>query len=535
MKMKTLKYSLILPIFIGLGFASIQAQNFDFGEEKVNLFTDRTLFIIGEEIQFTAFLENKNNQSKTLYLELILPDGTSLVSQKHLLVEKQGQGKLEIPQDLSSGTYYLKAYTKYLRNFGTNSFTYLPLKIVNPYIQEFLSGEDQAVLDTLSTADIECKESKAINDNQYLINFTAEDLKGLKNASISIVPSHSFQKTAFKTKGSSVYTPNFFPETRGLSLSGLLVDSVDKQPLAFKEITLSIIDQKNFIPTLSASDGRFYFSLPEITGNHDIFISTKKEANVHPIILVDNDYDTRPISLPTPPFILSNIERSTLLNLAQSYQIKRNYFRKNTEHQLDTFYIPFYGKADNTLYLDKYISLETLEEYFTELPGLVHIKNVKKEKSFTISSPLRDMSFYSPLVLIDMVAVEDYNRILAVSPQGIEKVDIIPHPYVYGNFIYGGIISIRTRKGDFGGISLPKTGLFFNFDFFQAKSSYQMSNDSPLEPDTRNTLFWKTFSLAGKSSLEIKFKKRFSFENYWIIIQGLDKNGAAIRKIFELE
>lgn len=533
--MKTLKYILTLYIFLGLGFGSIQAQSFDFGKEKVHLFTDRTLFISGQEILFAALLENENDQSKILYLELILPDGTSLVSQKHTIANKQYQGKLEIPQDLLSGIYYLKAYTKYMRNFGATSFSYLPLKIVNPYSREFLSGDDNQVLDSLSFQNISLKESKSTDGIHYSIQLSTKELQGLNNISISIIPAHSFQIPEMEIKENIIFTKKFYPESRGLSLSGLLIDSASQLPLAYKEVNLSIIDQKNFVPTLSGSDGHFYFSLPEITGNHDLFISTKKEKSIRPIILVDKDYDTEIVSLPDPPFSLSTAERNTAIKLAQSNQIKRNYFTKNIRHQLDTFLIPFYGKPSNTLYLDKYISLETLEEYFTELPGLVSIKNHKKEKSFAIFSPLRDMAIYSPLILIDMVAVEDINRILAVSPHGIEKVDIIPHPYVYGNFIYGGIISIRTRKGDFGGISLPKTGLFFNFDFLQAEIKYQKSSPSNLIPDTRNTLLWKPFSLKEKSTLEIKFKKASSSEDYWVIVQGLDKNKNTIVKKYKLE
>jgi len=533
MRMKILKYILILPIFIGFGF--IQAQNNNFSKEHVRIFTDRTLFISGEEIQFAAFLENQNDQSKTLYLELILPDGTPLVSQKHLIVNKQCRGVLEIPQDLLSGTYYLKAYTKYMRNYGANSFFYLPLKIVNPYTQDFLTGTDAEVFDSIIDSPFLLNKSTGSNPNHFQINLNQDELQGLENVSISIVPAHSFQKTNFNSQNNPISNNKFFPETRGLSLSGFLVDSISNQPLAYKEVTLSIIEQKNFIPTLTGPDGRFYFSLPEITGNHDLFISTKKEENVHAKILVDKDYDSEQILLPNPPFILSKEERLTALVLAQFNQIKKNYFRKKTEYTLDTFSIPFYGIASDILYLDKYISLETLEEYFTELPGLIHIKNQKKQKSFIISSSIHDMSIYAPLVLIDMVAVEDYNRILAVSPHGIEKVEIIPHPYVYGNFIYGGIISIRTRKGDFGGISLPKTGLFFNFDFFQPKSNYKKIDDSNLEDDAGNTIFWDVYNINENTSIDLKIKKSHQFNSYWIIIQGINTEGEIIRKTYSLD
>jgi len=37
----------------------VQTKYFDFGDKKINLFSFRSLFICGEEINFTAFVENK--------------------------------------------------------------------------------------------------------------------------------------------------------------------------------------------------------------------------------------------------------------------------------------------------------------------------------------------------------------------------------------------------------------------------------------------------------------------------------------------
>ncbi len=533
--MKTFKNIVLISLFQLMGLGLVQAQNFDFGLEKVHLFTDRTLYISGESLYFEAVLENAHDQSKTLYIELILPDGTSLLSEKQLIAQKRSSGQLQIPEDILSGVYYIKAYTKYMRNYGAKSFFYLPIKIVNPYSSEFLSGNDAPLFDSIKSNTFLAIDKKTNNSDAFHIVLDPKEWAAFEEVFISVVPAYSFQQAHIITPKYSTTLNQFFPETRGLSLSGILVDSMSNQPLAFKDITLSIIDQKNFIPRLTDAKGRFYFALPDLTGNHDLFISTKKEDNVHPKILVDKDYDSERISLPNPTFRLSENERKTALDLAQSLQITQNYYTHNTINQLDTFLIPFYGKANNVLHLDKYIALETLEEYFTELPGLISIKSQKKRKYFNISSPLRDMSIYNPLVLMDMVAVEDYDRILAVSPYGIEKVDIVPQPYVYGNFIYGGIISLRSRKGDFGGISLPKTGLFFNYDFYQAKTELKKLNTINETPDSRNTLFSKMRVVDQEEPLELEFKKGSSNKKYWLIVQGINKQGEVVSKVSHLK
>ncbi|MBN1651212.1 MAG: hypothetical protein JW857_07780 [Bacteroidales bacterium] len=533
--MKTFKYIFLIFLLPIMGQSWLQAQNFDFGLEKVHLFTYRTLFISGESLGFEALVENDHDQSKTLYIELILPDGTPLLSQKQAIANKRSSGRLEIPQDILSGVYYIKAYTKYMRNFGAKSFAYLPIKIINPYSTEFLSGNDADIFDSVHYYTVTSIIKNSNPSDTYQIELDPKAWSGFENLFVSVVPAFSVQQAHSISPQYNTPANKYFPETRGLSLSGILVDSISNQPLAFKNITLSIIDQKNFIPRLTDAEGRFYFALPDLNGNHDLFISTKKEDDVHPKILVDKDYDTERISLPNPVFSLSEQERKTALAMAQSLQITQNYYIQSTTNQLDTFLIPFYGHTENVLNLDRYIALETLEEYFTELPGLIRIKNQKKRKFFNIASTVRDMSIYDPLVLMDMVAVEDYDRILAVSPHGIEKVEIVPQPYVYGNFIYGGIISLRSRNGDFGGISLPKTGLFFNYDFYQAKSEYKQLSAIDETPDSRNTLFSKMMSVNPDKAITFEIKKASSTKKYWLVIQGINTQGEIISKIGTLE
>lgn len=531
--MKTRIINILLP-FLLFSFGFLAAQNDDFGDEKIHLFTDRTLYVCEDEIQFSAFIENGHDQSKVLYIELIFADGTALSSQKHLISSKQSSGKIEIPKDLLSGTYYLKAYTKYLRNFGANQFSYIALKIVNPYSNEFLSGNEWMLLDTVWNQNTVSIGAAHQTNLEYKLDLN--ELPIPKHATFSIVPAFSFQSSNSVKPEEPTNAKFYFPETDGISLSGKLIDSLSKEPLPFREINLSIVAQKNFRSTRTNASGQFFFALPVIFGSQDVFISTKKEKEVHPIIFVDKDYDNSVLQLPTPPFVLTEKERKTALLLAQSIQIRHHFYTQSTPQFLDTFSIPFYGQAENTLYLDNYIAFETLEEYFTELPGLVKVKSLKKEKHLSIVSSLRDMSFYLPLVLMDWVAVEDINRILAVSPRGIEKVEIVPFPYVYGDFIYGGIISILSRNKDFGGISLPKTGLFFNYDFFHPESAFDIAKTASSAPDTRNTLYWTQNKSRNTLPLQsIHFDAKFSDIPYWLIVQGVDENGNEIRKIYPIE
>ena len=106
--------------------------------ERIRLFTDRTLYCVNESIFFTADYSCNNGAdsilwSKVLYVELIKWNGVKLANLKLKLDKSGSSASLRIPGDLLSGNYYLRAYTKWMRNFSTNDYAYRLIKIVNPY------------------------------------------------------------------------------------------------------------------------------------------------------------------------------------------------------------------------------------------------------------------------------------------------------------------------------------------------------------------------------------------------------------------
>lgn len=95
-----------------------------FPQEKVYLHFDNTSYYQGDPIWFqcyvvTSELNHPSNLSKTLYVELLNPGG-EIVS-KRILPIKDGRchGSFELTQlPFYSGFYEVRAYTKYMLNFG---------------------------------------------------------------------------------------------------------------------------------------------------------------------------------------------------------------------------------------------------------------------------------------------------------------------------------------------------------------------------------------------------------------------------------
>jgi hypothetical protein len=90
--------------------------------EEIYVHTDRDEYIAGEDIWFNAYLIDRNSfnhslNSRIIYFELLNPLNIPVVQKKVLLKEGLGQGHLTLPDSLVSGTYTIRAYTKWMQNF----------------------------------------------------------------------------------------------------------------------------------------------------------------------------------------------------------------------------------------------------------------------------------------------------------------------------------------------------------------------------------------------------------------------------------
>ncbi len=95
--------------------------------EKVYLHIDRGFYTAGEDIWFKAYLmdardHTPNTLSEIIYIELIDPNG-KVIAQRILKTKKaSAAGDFKIPVKSTMGTYTIRAYTNYMRNFGSQTF-----------------------------------------------------------------------------------------------------------------------------------------------------------------------------------------------------------------------------------------------------------------------------------------------------------------------------------------------------------------------------------------------------------------------------
>lgn len=104
--------------------------------EKLYLHTDKNFYVAGEVMWFKVYCVNADthvplSMSTVAYVELLDSANKAVLQGKIDLSNAAGNGSFYLPVSLNSGNYLLRAYTSWMKNFGSDYFFEQPVSIVN--------------------------------------------------------------------------------------------------------------------------------------------------------------------------------------------------------------------------------------------------------------------------------------------------------------------------------------------------------------------------------------------------------------------
>lgn len=153
MNYKTLKYCLGLLIITLANILNAQTNRSDdldlkpselvhqymlnHPNENFVIQTDRDLYFSGTELWFSIWsLDDQTlspfSYSGIVYIELMDKDGNSVEQQILKLEKHKASGRFTLPDQMSSGVYYLRVYSNLQRNFGEHLFGIKIIQVINP-------------------------------------------------------------------------------------------------------------------------------------------------------------------------------------------------------------------------------------------------------------------------------------------------------------------------------------------------------------------------------------------------------------------
>lgn len=523
-------------------------------KEHFSVFTDRSLYVVDETVKFRAdfVLQGLENVlwSTILYVEIVRSSGTSIAKGKFLIENGLSTGGISIPPETLTGNYYLKCYTRWMRNAGPKTFSFVPIKIINPHRSEVVNDpigkeyESQVFSQVYRKGELVCSTNSSEYHRGAEVTLSMWDEFRTRidslNCCLTVVQVGAIDTiqgqmgASLAPYGSVDFGVNYLPDLGlGPTISGTVLRS-DQRPAKYAILHFSILGEKpDFMAKAADANGRFAFSTPFRYGEQEFYVSASLKDNASLEVKVDQDFDTSPLRLPGIGFILSEGERELATRMSLNNQFS-NAYKSHVKAVSDSskhINIPFYGTNIQELIIDEYVGLPTLEEVFINVLPRVNVIRKKGKSSLKISSERTDIEVYAPLILMDDIAIFDQEAILSLPSAKIEKIDLINETYFKGEVLFGGMIAIYSKKGDMAGIDLPPGSFFFDYlSFHPEESEVSVSNDPADQiPVSKNTVLWHPdLLLVAGESTELTFTAPLLRGEYVVLMRGVAPNGEVL-------
>jgi hypothetical protein len=286
------------------------------------------------------------------------------------------------------------------------------------------------------------------------------------------------------------------------------------------------------------------FELGPLTGPREMMLQTDPGQDSTVQITVLQPFSTRYSAVAPPPFGLTPRFQADYAKRYFQAQVQQvfvgNLRNRYAPERVDS--MAFYGKPDETYLLDKYTRFKVLEEVLREyVPGVVvrirkdgfHLLVVDKVNKTVLQD--------NPMVLLDGVPVFNINKIMAMNPLKIRKLEVIDNRFFHGSAIYNGIVSFTTYKADLEDFPLDPRVLVERYEGVQRQREfYAPRYDTPEAaksrlPDLRNLLYWNPSISTGPDAQTVDFYTGDQAGRYLVVLQGLAANGLAGSHSFVLE
>ena len=124
-----LAISLLISVFSSIArqadstVAKLINHHWAFPGEKIYLHTDKEIYTQNETLWFSAYMVDASSHlpsdlSLLIYVDLVSPSDSVITSLPIQILQSKGSGSITLADSLGEGTYTIRAYSKYMRNFS---------------------------------------------------------------------------------------------------------------------------------------------------------------------------------------------------------------------------------------------------------------------------------------------------------------------------------------------------------------------------------------------------------------------------------
>lgn len=337
----------------------------------------------------------------------------------------------------------------------------------------------------------------------------------------------------------------FLPEYYGHIITAKATDTATKQPAENVIAYLALPGKRvQMYAAKSDSAGRVLFNTKELFGPNEVIAQTNTEIDTLHRLEILSPFAEQYTKAPLPEFTLTPAVRHFVDEESLGEQVQNVYSSNKLRHFEDPGVdsSAFFGEPFKTYKLDNYTRFltteEVLREYIREVSvsrsgGRFHI-NVRDEK-INLSG--------DPLVMLDGIPIFNINKVVALDPLKIRKLDVIRQRYYYGPSVFEGILSFTTYKGDLGGTEIDPHAIVIDYEGMQLQREfYAPVYDTNAQvnsrlPDFRTLLCWAPNINVSKTNANntTSFYTSDQTGKYFGLIQGITVTGEMGVQTFTFE
>jgi hypothetical protein len=331
----------------------------------------------------------------------------------------------------------------------------------------------------------------------------------------------------------------YLPEYQGHIISAKITDLL-KAPAADVIAYLGIPGKRvQLYAAKSDTKGKLMFNTKDLFGPNEIVLQTNTETDTLHKLEVLNPFFEQYSNSSLPGLAFIPAMKRSLEELGLGMQVQNLY----AGSKLKRFYEPgidssaFYGRPYKTYKLDDYTRFTTMEEVLREYIAEVSITNSKKRFHITAVDETKYLSG-DAMVMLDGIPIFNINKVFALDPLNIRKLEIVRERYYSGPTVYEGILSYTTYKGDLGGIEMDPHAVVIDYEGMQLQREfYSPVYDTEARfksrtPDFRSTLYWSPDITANS---KVSFFTSDQTGKYIGVVQGININGEAGAQTFTFE
>jgi hypothetical protein len=203
-KIATLNFVLLLSLIACSALAQVKKPaSAKLFFEKVYLHTDRDFYSTGDDLWFKAYLVDAQTNiplgyTNNLYVDLVSPDAKIINTETVFMANGLGKGDFKLADSIPAGTYRLRAYTNWMRNFGNNFVFEKTITLSNTITDKLgTAGAAGKAIGKATSSQSQSAAAKAkpalqffpeggsmVNDVTGIVAFKAEDPNG-KSVSVT--------------------------------------------------------------------------------------------------------------------------------------------------------------------------------------------------------------------------------------------------------------------------------------------------------------------------------------------------------------